>query len=132
MSVNLTHLHHMRLSLSHRCCTRSILSISLTCTISGEPVGRHMLQHQVWSFSLLYFSVLALDLPLSHSPSLFRSSLLVKALALSLCSGFLSLTALDLPLSALFLSLSRLGHWPPLSLFSSFSALVLSLSFSLC
>ncbi|KAL4197022.1 hypothetical protein AMTRI_Chr04g249170 [Amborella trichopoda] len=87
-----------------------------------------MLQHQVWSFSLLYFSLLALDLPLS----LFRSSLLVKALALSLCSGFLSLTALDLPLSALFLSLSRLGHWPPLSLFSSLSALVLSLSFSLC
>ncbi|KAL4197029.1 hypothetical protein AMTRI_Chr04g249220 [Amborella trichopoda] len=91
-----------------------------------------MLQHQVWSFSLLYFSLLALDLPLSHSLSLFRSSLLVKALALSICAGFLSLTALDLPLSALFLSLSRLGHWPPLSLFSSFSALVLSLSFSLC
>ncbi|KAL4197031.1 hypothetical protein AMTRI_Chr04g249230 [Amborella trichopoda] len=88
-----------------------------------------MLQHQIWSFSLLYFSLFALDLPLSHSLSLFRSSLLVKALPLSLSSGFLSLTDLDLPLSALFslsLVLSLLWFSLPLSL--SVRALALSLS----
>ncbi|KAL4197007.1 hypothetical protein AMTRI_Chr04g249090 [Amborella trichopoda] len=103
-----------------------------------------MLQHQVWSFCLLYFSLLALDLPLSHSPSLFRSSLLVKALAslYALGTGPLSLSlvlfllwfslSLSLSVRALALSLSIWGSPKgALYLSGSLPALVISLFLSL-
>ncbi|KAL4179314.1 hypothetical protein AMTRI_Chr13g86690 [Amborella trichopoda] len=90
-------LHQIHISQSQKACASTSGMVSL-CSISLLGTG---------PLSLSLFSVRALALSLSRLGHWASRSL--------------SLTALDLPLSALVLFLYRLGHWPSLSLWFSLS-----------